>query len=296
MRNDKLSCDYINSGYYQLIYESDTAYLSGNRQVAYEKIRQAEQLCPLIEQMMYFEISRYIELLVANNQYDKAGYYIRFLVQNYGYQIELFEAEEYFEQLKKQMNWEIFRLELENLYEDFYSRVDTCFVKELQEMSRIDQEIRKDYHAAADKRQALKKMQVVDSMNEVKMKQFFEQYGYPNTRLWGRKNDIITAKPSLSASIPTMLMHFSDTAYFKPKLFQFIKKGECPPRYLGDFVDSYARKDTAQLKYIYGIYSNSLDKVKDFQNLDDRRRAIGMPALKLEQKRDSLIRIKYNYE
>ena len=35
------NCNYIKSGYYQLIYDADIAYLSDNKQLAYDKIRQA---------------------------------------------------------------------------------------------------------------------------------------------------------------------------------------------------------------------------------------------------------------
>jgi hypothetical protein len=88
-------------------------------------------------------------------------------------------------------------------------------------------------------------------------------------------------------------MHFSDTAYFRPKLLEFMRNGECSPQQLGSFIDSNQRRDTAQLKYIYGVYSNSIHKVKDLPNLDNRRKAIGMPTYEMQQKRDSIMKIKY---
>ncbi|MDR1652714.1 MAG: hypothetical protein LBS01_03510 [Prevotellaceae bacterium] len=56
----KCNCDYISSGYYQLIYEADIAYLSGDRNTAFEKITEAKLLCPLIQQRLYSEISKYM--------------------------------------------------------------------------------------------------------------------------------------------------------------------------------------------------------------------------------------------
>jgi hypothetical protein len=276
-----LDYNYIGNGYYQLIYEADIAYLSGNRQLAYNKIQSAESKCPLIEQPMYYEISRYIDLLIDNKVQEKTVFYIKELVSKYGYPVESFEKEEYFDNLRKNVNWNQLKNELIRLQNNFYSKVDTALVNEIKEMSVKDQAIRKNWNP--NDKIYMKKLKEVDSVNEVRIKEIFEKYGYPDGRLIGYNNTLFWN------GIGVMLMHFSDTAYFKSVLLKFIEQGKCPPLELGKFVDSYARRDTARLKYIYGIYSNALDKVKDIENLDSRRKAIGMPPLELKQKRDSLI-------
>jgi hypothetical protein len=286
-------CDYIDSGYYQLIYEADIAWLSDDRNTAFEKISQAKSLCPLIEQKMYYEISKYIDLLTERKQYDEAKSYIEELVRDYGYTVEYLEKQDYFAELEKNIDWNGFKYHLTKLSEDFYSKVDTALVAQLIEMRRIDQKVRRNYYSKNWTADSMAMMQKTDSVNEQKIKYILDNYGYPNDKLVGRTN---THRPPPFidiVDINIMLMHFDDTAYFRPKFLEFIRKGECPPINLGRFIDSYQRRDTAKLKFIYGTYSNSLDKVKDLPDLDNRRKAIGMPTLEMQQKRDSLIQIQF---
>ncbi|MDR2651464.1 MAG: hypothetical protein LBC68_04005 [Prevotellaceae bacterium] len=288
------NCDYIKSGYYQLIYEADVAWLSGDRNTVFEKISEAKSLCPLIEQVIYYEISRYIDLLTERKQYDEAQSYIEELVRDYGYTIEHLEKANYFSELEKNIDWNGFKLHLSKLSEDFYSKVDTALVAQLIEMQRIDQKVRKNYYSKRWTTDSMVMMHKTDSINEQKIKYIFDNYGYPNDKLVGHANTHRLPPFFFNVvNIHTMLMHFDDTAYFRPKLLEFIRNGECSPDDLGSFIDSYQRRDTANLKFIYGIYDNSLDKIKDFPNLNNRRKAIGMPTLEMEQKRDSLIKIQY---
>jgi hypothetical protein len=287
------NCDYIDSGYYQLIYEADIAYLSGDRNTAFEKISEAKSLCPLIEQKLYYEISKYIDLLAERKQYDEAKSYIEELVRDYGYTVDYWERQDYFADLEKNIEWNEFKLHLYKLSEDFYSKVDTALVAQLIEMRRIDQKVRKNYYSKSWTSDSMAMMRRTDSINEQKIKYIFDNYGYPNDKLVGHANTHRIPPFFDIVEINTMLMHFDDTAYFRPKLLEFIKKGECQPVNLGRFIDSYQRRDTAKLKFIYGTYSNSLDKVKDLPNLDNRRKAIGMPTIEMQQKRDSLINIIY---
>jgi hypothetical protein len=290
-------CNYIDSGYYQLIYEADIAYLSGDRNMAFEKISQAKSLCPLIEQEIYYEISRYIELLAERKQYDKAKLYIEELVRDYGYKAERVEHEDYFTELEKNIDWQEFKPYLLQLSEEFYSKVDTALVAEIIAMQKNDQKVRKHSYSKAWNADSLAIMQKTDSINEEKIKYIFDNYGYPNDKLVGYANTHPKGPPPFVftdfLSLSGLLMHFSDTAYFRPKLLEFIRNGECAPRQLGSFIDSNQRNDTAKLKFIYGTYSNTLNQVKDLPNLDNRRKEIGMPTYEMKQKRDSIMKIKY---
>ncbi|MDR1652713.1 MAG: hypothetical protein LBS01_03505 [Prevotellaceae bacterium] len=224
-------------------------------------------------------------MLIEHNKYDEAKLYIEKLVRDYGYTVEYIEREGYFAELEKNIDWNKFKQHLSQLNNNFYSKVDTALVVQLADMCIIDQTVR-------NKTQYNRKlMEETDSINEQKIKYIFDNYGYPDEKLVGLSNKTI-----FKVDISTMLMHFSDTAYFRPKLLEFIRKGECQPVILGNFIDSYQRRDTAKLKYVYGIYSNSLDKVKDFQNMDVRRKSIGMPTLAMQQKRDSLINIRFAHK
>lgn len=282
-------CNYINSGYYQLIYEADIAYLSGDKEGAYQKIKQAENVCPLIEQEIYYEISHYIELLCERDQFEKAIQYISLLVGDYGYLPEQFEKENYFQSLSVHTDWNILKQQLTGLSEAFYNKVDTLLVVELKTMTRNDQIVRKERKENLTDKEYWQQMRTTDAVHEIRTKEIFETYGYPNQRLIGHKNTLWWS------GINTMLMHFSDTTYFPRILLNYAENGECSPLVLANFVDSNCRSKPNKDKFIYGIYSNVSDEeLWDCANLDKRRLSIGMPTRQMQQQRDSLIAIKYN--
>ena len=144
-------------------------------------------------------------------------------------------------------------------------------------MNKVDQEVRNPPDYA--------KMKIVDSLNEQRMKEIFSTYGYPDEHLIG------LATPSERTDITVMLMHFKDTAYFKSVLYEFIKKGTCPPNALGRMIDSQERSTGI---YTYGTYENAdSTEIKDFKNLDRRRMAIGLSPWKKRKEMIKLIRKKY---
>ena len=279
--------NYITSGYYQLIYEADTAYLVGNYEYAYKKIQEAETKMPLIEQPNYYEISNYIELLIEHLNYKKALHYIEILVKNYGYPIEKFENKDYFTNLQQNTNWDKLKKQLSKLYEKFYKKVDKNLLNTLIEMCENDQKVRNE----EDSDTKWQHLNEVDSINTLKMKEIFKNYGFPNAKMLGYSN----YEPNeLYSRIKVMLMHFieiQDTAYFKPVLLKFIEKGECAPQVLGSYVDSRDRFNMEKQKYTYGTYYNTRDQIKDFENLDERRKAIGMPPFEIDLKINAIFNL-----
>jgi hypothetical protein len=281
-------CNYVSSGYYQLIYEADIAYLSGDKEGAYQKIKQAENVCPLIEQEMYYEISNYIELLCERDQFEKAIQYVTLLVRDYGYLPDQFEKEDYFQSLSAHIDWGILKQQLAGLSKAFYNRVDTLLVTELKTMTKNDQIVRKERKEDLTDEEYWQQMRATDAVHETRIKEIFETYGYPDQRLIGRKNTLWWS------GIDAMLMHFSDTIYFPRILLNYTENGKCSPRILANFVDSNCRSKPNKDKFIYGTYSNVSDEeIWDSANLDKRRLSIGMPTRQMKQLRDSLIAIKY---
>ena len=288
MVTDDFCCDYIATGYYQLIYEADIAYLMGNKEEAFNKITEAKKNCNLLEQPMYYEMSRYVELLSERNEFSEAVHYMTILVKDYGYSSEYFEKQDYFQYLNSNVNWSNIKVELDSLNKLFYAKETIQLSKKLEEMCANDQKVRKECRVN-NTPECWQTMNKTDSINEKQMKEIFEQYGYPNERVIGRKD------PMLAGRITPMIMHFEDTAYFKPVLLQFIKKGECPPIVLGSFVDSRQRMESRTDKFIYRMYDNEIDDaIWDIANLDNRRKSIGLPSMEMKHKRDSIMRILYN--
>ena len=288
---DEVCCDYIAKGYYQLIHEADMDYMSGNKEEAYRKITEARNSCNLLNQPQYREMSQYAELLSERNEFEEAIHYITILVKEYGYSSDFFEQQDYFQHLSSNIDWNIIKTELDRLNELFYTEERVQLAEELKEMFNKDQAIRQMAEDSIMSENFWQTWLRIDSTNEQRIKEIIEQYGYPNERLIGFKNFM------LASSITTMIMHFEDTAYFKPVLLQFIKQGKCEPRTLGSFVDSRQRMDTRTDKYIYRIYDNAEDhEIWDIANLDNRRQAIGLPSMEMKHKRDSLLSIFYNIE
>ena len=137
------NCDYIKSGYYQLINEADIALLSDNNELAYQKITEAEKLCPLVEQSYFQTISWYIDLLVERGEFDKALQYATTLVRDYGYSVNIFEKNEKI--LSENVDWDSEKRRLTELNKEFYNKVDTNLVKEIKAMCVSDQEVRKQW-------------------------------------------------------------------------------------------------------------------------------------------------------
>ncbi len=278
--------NYITSGYYQLIYEADLAFLSGKKDLAYKKIQQAEATCPLIEQIMYYEISRYVQLLCENKEYDKVVDYIFILVEKYGYSVE--KVEQLCAKMQEYINFDQLKPKLSILYRSFYNKVDVELVAKLNDMVTQDQTVRTGGNERRFDKDFIQAMQKTDSINELQIKEIFKKYGYPNLKLIGYRN------AGVLSSLKTMLIHFNDTSYFNNILLGYVRIGECSPEVLASFVDSRRRMETRMDKYIYRIYSNVSDaEVWDIKNLDNRRLSIGMPTVEMSQKRDSLIRSIY---
>lgn len=113
-----------------------------------------------------------------------------------------------------------------------------------------------------------------DNKNAKLLTWTFSKYGYPSLQkigLWVN-NDVIL-------STGTILNHMSSTKeypYFKEKILEYVKKGECPAGDYATMIDRYDHihnKDTD-----YGTIENI--PIKDSIKVNRNRKKIGMPSLK----------------
>lgn len=276
---EKEPCNYI-TDYYQKIYQAEMAYLKEDYQNAYYLIKKAEQNCALLNQQAIFEPRMMAEICIRLDKKEEAFTYLYMLLE-LGQPISFIENHEPFQPLFNMPEWEEFVTKAPEMEARFLSSINKELRREIILMNSQDQVVRYgeiDYD----------KMRMVDSINESRLKEIFEIYGFPSEKLIGpRTLDEHT-------DITVMLMHFSDTTYFKPLLLDYIKKGEAPPRVLPNMIDSKLR---AADKFSYGIYQN-LDSttIKDFNNVDKRRIAVGLRPYQMEKDHFELIRKKYNIE
>lgn len=271
---EESECNYI-TDYYPLVYDAQLEYLKENYDQAYILLKKAKSKCELLNQPETRETVMYAALCARKGLYDEAFYHLEQVLKD-GFKLEYMEYNNDLTLLHEHPGWALLKEKAAGYEQEFKNTVNTALRAEIVAMNKADQKVRNppDYE----------KMKVTDSLNEKRMKEIFKTYGYPNEKRIG----VVTA--SESTDIVFMLMHFKDTAYFKPLLYECIKKGECPPNVLGSMIDSRERGG----KFTYGIYGNAdSTEIKDFGNLDKRRTAIGLRPWKQHKETMKLIMAKY---
>jgi len=109
-----------------------------------------------------------------------------------------------------------------------------------------------------------------------------KNYGFPSKQKIGLYGSNEQFMPLL-----ILLNHMSGTEhyeYFKTKLLEYVKSGECPPRDYIEMVDKY--QYIHNLEPVYGIHSHydvNFDTA-DSARIDKNRKAVGFPSLKLSSK------------
>lgn len=139
------------------------------------------------------------------------------------------------------------------------------------------------------------KMDSIDSIHEKRLIELFEQGIYPNDEMVGSYSIDNT-----STDVSILLLHTRDSIrlnYFVPKVKEFIKNGKGSPLALGNMLDQYhLYNDQPQ---IYGTYTaregGYAEMIPDLKKVDSNRVSIGLPPLALQEKRDSIVRLKYGF-
>lgn len=107
----------------------------------------------------------------------------------------------------------------------------------------------------------------------------FDNFGFPSLQkigLWGN-NDIFMPMGNI-------LNHMADEeqySYFKERLLEYVKTGECTPEDYAIFIDKRTGMDN--VNSIYGLLYFNGKKV-DTATIDKNRKKIGMPSLKHSKK------------
>ncbi len=276
---EKEPCNYI-TDYHQHIYQAEISYLKEDYQNAYDLIKKAEQSCPLLNQPGIYEPRMMAEICTKLDKKEEALAYLYMLLEN-GMSFSSILNNMTFEPLYEMPEWDEFVAKAPEIEAQFLASINKELRNEIIEMNYQDQLVRTentDYD----------KMQYVDSINEIRIKEIFETHGFPGDRLIG------PSTMDERTNITVMLMHFKDTTYFKPVLLNFISKGEAPPETLPNMID---RKLLGVQKFTYGIYHNSdSSEIKDFKNVDKRRISVGLRPYEMEKEHFELIREKYNIE
>jgi hypothetical protein len=288
--------DYFTSGYYQIIYESDMAKWKDNDDLAFQKLQEAEKVCPLIEQEFYHEISNYTEQLIKRGHYDKALYYIEKLASEYGKMPfvalgNLYEDSLIMLDFNSKTNFQdsIFPILFEK-YQNFYTPVKKRLIEELIFICKTDRKVRED----SEKDDSLEKfyqMEETDEQNASRILEIIKEFGFPNLKLYGYDNQLSLF--GLSA----LFLHISDVRNIEDTVLQWVKQGECSPSLYGLIIDRKTMLVQGTKKSLYAAYSNTKDEqIEDIEHLDERRMSIGMPTWQMEKRKNELLSKKQEEE
>ncbi|WP_449401465.1 hypothetical protein [Chryseobacterium wanjuense] len=97
----------------------------------------------------------------------------------------------------------------------------------------------------------------------------FKNYGFPSLQKIGN-----TGNDNVFIAMTTLLTHMIESEhypYFKTKLLEYVKSGDCMPRDYAMMVDSF---DPRVATYGYGIAP-----IKDSIQVNRNRKSIGLPSL-----------------
>jgi len=269
-------CNYI-TDYYPYVYNAEIKYLNNEYDEAYSLLNIAATNCGLLNQPDILESIIFAELSARKQLFNQAFEYLEKVLEN-GFNYSYLENNPNLKSLQSHPQWGELRENVLKYEKHFDSMVNHTLRRKVIDLIKKDQSLR---FVDNKNKEEYKKMKEQDSINFIQIKNIFEMYGYPNTSLIGYSN------LDENTDIMFMLMHFNDTLYIKPKLLEFIRKGECSPYVLGYFVDS---NDRGKGMFTYGVYQNiDSTKIKDYKSIDIRRESIGLRSYEAEKQKNNLI-------
>jgi hypothetical protein len=283
-QKSKPVCNYI-TDYYQTIYQAELAYELKKYDRAFELYQSAFNTCTPINTYTYNEIGKYVEICLILGHDKQALDFI---------ELDLKKGNELKWKLEDPVYSKIFSTEdgkklianYDNIRSEYLKGINLELRKEIQEMSRLDQLYRTGQYQE-------NKQDSIDKINTNRLREIFEQFGYPNDEVIGSYS-----VDRMNTDIITMLLHTSDSirmSYFVPKLKEYVKAGVCSPKTLGQVIDQfYLYNNQPQTHGTYQAknsrYANMID---DRKQVDKNRISIGLPSLELDERIDSIKRINY---
>ncbi|PHN04793.1 hypothetical protein CRP01_19980 [Flavilitoribacter nigricans DSM 23189 = NBRC 102662] len=273
--------------YYPLVYRGDLAFFEKDYEKSYELLEEAVAILEPTNFEPYRELEKLAFLSAQLGEPENALTYIDQLIDR-GYELETFQRDTSFNGLQELPAWQ----ELVKRYPEkraaYLERVNLPLRNKIRKMNEADQL----YRSRPDRQMYRNQQLRLDSLNARQLKDIFETWGYPGADLIGH----IPPDSTEQLSVRSILMRTSGDMrqqYFIPKLREFVKAGTCPPKDLALVIDQYHLNREGYQMYATMTGPNGLFPVKDQRRLDERRQAIGLPTLKMEMQRDSVIRMSF---
>src|SRR5690606_5321801 len=262
----------------------DYKFETGNYKKAFQLYENAFNSCKPITTLGYNEIANFAETTAILKKYDLTFEFVTKLILE-GSELTRFKNNTSFEGFLSSPYGAQIINKYDSLRKQFMNKIDLELREEIMFMCFADQGIR---NQGSDTDWT--KVDSVDKLHEKRLIELFENQGFPNEHMIG-PNSIDHGQ----IDIGVLLLHTDDSIrmnYFVPKVREFVRKGKASPYYLGAMIDQYYYYHKEP--QIYGTIRN-VNMIDDLKKVDSNRISIGLPPLYLQQKKDSLIEIKYGF-
>jgi len=259
--------DYISGGYYERAYLADSLFLSGDIQNSNKILTKLFNEFQPINLKYYGEFKTYVksDFLLGRVKKSKVGF--ERLISEYGLTMSQINNDNVLSKLFKHKNFSdedykrLRKIYLKNSLNSLQNEIAS--IKILDSKYRVNRDIYKKNKEAQDS---------IDKKNALKLKEIFENYGYPSTQRLG----LVEGMKTRDYDIMIPLLHTSDSirkVYFLPKILGFIRKGECNPLVYAFLFDQMRLYNNLPQKY--GSYNSS--NIRSFDSLNKFRKEIGLP-------------------
>lgn len=276
---EKTNCNYV-TDYYAHAYKAEKEFYIGNYDESFDLYQKAFRYCDAINIGFHNDTGKFARVCAELGKENLAMDYIEKRIDNGG-TISEFQNDSIFLKLLGSDRGKKIVSEYGQSRAKYIASLDLDLRAELQNMIRLDR--------------SLNSTLAQDSMfqvNDKRLVQIFEKYGYPNEHIRGPYNlDQINAEPTI------LLLHTDDSIrinYFIPKIKKFVENGQCPPDVLGTLLDNLELFN--QQPQTHGTYLNGnggyANMISEKSKVNANRKSIGLPTMAMTKELDSL---KYQY-
>lgn len=255
--------------YFLKVYEADSLYLVKDYQKSYVILESLFKKFKPLNTEQYKEYETYVACAYAINAKLKFKDTILKSIENYGSNSRYFKYDSVMNLAFK--NSGITDGEILNATQTYRKKLNFTLRDSIQKMVEMDQVVRKD---VID----FDKMRVVDSINQIKLENILNKYGFPHEKLIGE-----FYLDSVFTDLGTIFLHTNKdfrSNILLPKILNAVKNGFTYPE---NYSQSYDRMlENTQGIQLYGSYTltkNLKDIVLiDALKIDSIRSSIGLPS------------------
>lgn len=276
--------------YFPLVYRGDLDFFKEHYAESYRTLKEAADMLEPTNFEPFRELEKLANLAAKLGEPEASIQYIQQLIER-GYPLEAFQRDTTYATLWELPSWQELAATYPEARKAYLKTVNHELREEIRQMNESDQR----YRSRADRHEYRDEQLRLDSINIKKLQDIFEQWGYPGPQLIG----YIPPDSIEQLGVLNILMRTPGDIrqeYFIPKLKTFVENGSCPPNDLGLLIDQYYLTREGYQLYATMVGPNGLFPIKDGRKLDERRLAIGLPTLKMEMQRDSVIRMSFYLE